>query len=186
MDRLSVNLAISRGKRLYHNLPFVVFALDLRDPLGLHLAQLLHGLGDARHPEDIQRRAERRARAPVVVVPSSLEHLSRVVESLMATAERGETEGRTSGDVSAMRFFARGARGVHDGVAVFIAADDERSVFCFPLQRHKGPKEPVRPMDPIRFEQVFGQVGGDMAASSNDLDALDEPEQGDDFKIDDE
>ncbi len=73
-----VSLAIHRGRRLYHGLPFAVFALDLRDPLGLCLTQLLHELGDARSVEQIRRRAERRDRAPVIVVPSSATHVLKL------------------------------------------------------------------------------------------------------------
>lgn len=179
MDRLSVALAISRGRRLYHGLPFVVFALDLRDPLGFQLTQILNGLGDARNPEELQRRAERRERAPVVVLPSSLRHLRKLVESLERTAERGQMAGCTPGDLTAVRLFARGAHGVRDGVSVFLAADNERSVFRFPLRRSSGPAAPVQPLGPAAFWEVFGPIGDVVAENANDTDDDDPPPLGD-------
>jgi hypothetical protein len=172
MDRLSVALAISRGRRLYHGLPFVVFALDLRDPLGLHLAQVLSGLGDARDPEDVLRRADRRERAPVVVLPSSFPHLRKLWQLVEKAAERGQMAGCTPGDLAAVRFFARGAHGVREGVCVFLAADEERSVLRFPLRRPDGPTEPVKPQEPAAFWEAFGPIGDMVVESVNDEESL--------------
>jgi len=167
MDRLSLALAISRGRRLYHGQPFVVFALDLRDPLGLHLTRLLHDLGDSRSVKQLQRRADRRDRAPVVVLPTSMEHLGGIEESLEESLELGTPDGCTLGDVNAVLAFACGARGSGDGVSVFLAAPDERSVFRFPLHRQAG-QAPACPMDPFLFGHIFGQIGGDGPANTDD------------------
>jgi hypothetical protein len=137
MDRLSVSMAICRGRRLHHGQPFVVFALDLRDPLGSYLAQILHALGDSRRTEDLMKRAERRERAPVVVVPASQRHAREVLRRLESTPDLDARQGCTPGDVQALRAFVEGVRWPGSGVSVFLAADDERSVFLFP-HRLKG------------------------------------------------
>jgi hypothetical protein len=128
MDRLSVALAVDRGRRLFHGQPFVVFALDLRDPLGSWLTRLLHSLGDARSVEDEQKRAWRRGRAPIVTVPSTLEHVQTLLLALEWTPELEAQEGCTFGDVSAVRDFILSHRAPRGGVSVFLAADQERSV----------------------------------------------------------
>jgi hypothetical protein len=171
MDELSVRSAIAQGKRLYHGLPFVVLALDVRDPLGFELARVFHGLGDVRHPRDIQRRAERRERAPVVVFPSSLARVRKLVQTLLEMDADQRAERFTHGDVSAMRFFVRGALGMRDGVAVFLAADEERRVIRFPLHRARQGHAATGHVDPPRLELLGAQDGA--AANSND-DAGDE------------
>jgi hypothetical protein len=166
MDRLSVGLAISRGRRLYHGLPFVVFALDLRDPLGLSLTYMLHVMGDARSVADVQRRADRFDRAPVAVVASSLERALELMGHLDSMPHLATREGCTAGDIEAVRSFIRGAQASKGDVCVFLAADDERSVYRFPLHRRGLPK-PVLPMDPL----LFGLVGaGGEAANANERD----------------
>jgi len=163
MDRLSVTFAIARGRRLYHGRPFVVFALDLRDPLGLLLTELLHDFGDARAISDLRRRAERRDRAPVVTVPTSMEHLGKIVEWFEKELDLVTTEdGCTLGDAVAVRAFARGAQASSNGVSVFLAATDERSVFRFPLQRRVDQAAP-HPIDPL----LFGQLEEGAAANTN-------------------
>ena len=125
-------MAICRGKRLHHGQPFVVFALDLRDPLGSCLATILHALGDSRRAEDVRRHAERRERAPTVVAPASLRHARELLHRLEATPDLDARLGCTPGDLRAVRAFVEGLRWPGDGVAVFLAADDERSVFLYP------------------------------------------------------
>lgn len=132
MDRLSVSMAICRGKRLHHGQPFVVFALDLRDPLGSFMADILHVLGDARRTDDILKRAERRDRAPTVVAPASLGHARELLRRLESTPDLDARWGCTDGDVKAVRTFVQGLSWPGEGVAVFLAADDERTVFLFP------------------------------------------------------
>ena len=129
MDRLSVASAVSHGRRLFHGLPFVVFSLDLRDPLGSCLTRLLHGLGDARAVEAVWRRAERRERAPVVTVPCSLAHARTLLGRLEWEPEVSAREGCTPGDVRAVKDFVLSPRPVGPEVPVFLAADDERTVF---------------------------------------------------------
>jgi hypothetical protein len=135
MDRLSVSMAICRGRRLHHGQPFVVFALDLRDPLGSHLAQILHHLGDSRSTDDVMRRAERRERAPFVVVPASQRHAREVLRRIETTPDLDARYGCTPGDVEALRTFVDEMRWPGTGVSVFLAADDERSVFVIPHRR---------------------------------------------------
>lgn len=148
MDRLTVAMAVSRGRRLYHGQPFVVFALDLRDPLGLLLARLLHEMGDARSIEWVQRRAEERDRAPVVVVPSPAEDVDELMHHLDGKRDRHLSEGCTPGDLDAVRAFLRFGRNWSGSVPVFLAADQERGVFRFPLDRRAGPPElcPIAPL----------------------------------------
>ena len=125
-------MAICRGKRLHHGQPFVVFALDLRDPLGSFMADILHVLGDARRTDDILKRAERRDRAPTVVAPASLGHARELLRRLESTPDLDARWGCTDGDVKAVRTFVQGLSWPGEGVAVFLAADDERTVFLFP------------------------------------------------------
>lgn len=183
MDRLSVSLAIARGRRLYHGQPFVVFALDLRDPLGLCLARWLHKLGDAADVEMALRRADDRERAPTMVVCSSVAHARKLVQALDETPDVEVRTGCTAGDLGAVRAFVRRAREPGDDVHVFLAADEERTVYRFPRSRG-GATEPRRPLDPL----LFLPMGDAPVASANDttppdddlddlddLDALDLP-----------
>lgn len=161
MDSLSVALAISRGRRLYHGQPFVVFALDLRDPLGACLAEILHRIGDLRRIDDLLLRAEQRERAPVVVAPSSVEHLKLVLRYLDERPELSAREGCTAGDLRAVHAFAHGARAARDGVPVFLAAGDERGVLRFPL--HRGASSDVLPVSP----ELFARLADSKAANTN-------------------
>jgi hypothetical protein len=129
MDRLSVGLAVSRGRRIFHGQPFVVFTLDLRDPLGSCLTRLLHSLGDSRSPEEVRKRAERLDRAPIVTVPSSMEHARMLLPLLTWTPEMEARDGCTFGDLNAVRDFILSHRSSGGEVSVFLAADEERSVF---------------------------------------------------------
>jgi hypothetical protein len=150
-------MSICRGRRLYHGLPFGVVALDLRDPLGAFLADVLHVLGDARDVETIRRRAEKRDRAPLLVAPVSVGHLRRVMKYL-GNGELTSRAGCTQGDVDAALAFARGAAGRPGGVPVLVASEEERSVFVFPSER-RGLAAEAEPMTPRRFEEIAAVEG---------------------------
>ena len=134
-------MAICRGRRVHHGQPFVVFALDLRDPLGSFLADILHALGDSRPAADILRRAERRERAPIVVAPASLRHARDLLRRLETTPDLDARQGCTPGDVQAVRTFVGDLRWPGEGVAVFLAAADERSVFHYPHRLRARPTD---------------------------------------------
>ena len=99
----------------------------------------------------------------MTVVPSSLAHAAQMMKYLDERTDPGALDGCTAGDLNAVRAFVRGARVIRGDVSVFLAADDERSVFRFPLHR-RGLPDLCRPIDPL----LFGLVETGVAANVND------------------
>jgi hypothetical protein len=150
MDRLRVRLAVSNGRRLFHGVPFVVFAVDLRDALGEAVAELLHDDGHGRGVQDERQRADRRDRAPIVVLPVPYDDARELVCTLERTFSHWIRQGITPGDVLAVRRFVESVRWPGAGVYIFLATDNERAMYVLP----HGTREPTE----VDFDDTLAGV----------------------------